>query len=54
MKKFYFALMPLIVFLICGCGADSDSLNNNSAVTSSYEIKQVATLTSPALELYKS
>ena len=52
MKKFYFVLMPLIVFLIFGCGAEDRS--PSSPVTNSYEIKQVATLTSPALELYKS
>lgn len=52
MKKFYFVLMPLIVFLIFGCGAEDRS--PSSPITSSYEIKQVATLTSPALELYKS
>ncbi|MBQ7559481.1 MAG: carbohydrate-binding domain-containing protein [Synergistaceae bacterium] len=58
MKKFpgalCFLIMALAILSLSGCGGGGGSGSSQSAVETSYEVKQVAVLTSPAFEMYKN
>ena len=51
MKKFYFALIALLVFVLSGCGGGSSSFTDRSQI--SPDVKQVMVLNSPAFERHK-
>ena len=55
-EKFYFLFLVLIVISMSGCGSSHSDLSDSDdeASASNYEVKQVAVITSPALERYKS
>lgn len=58
MKKFpgmlCFLIMALAILSLSGCGGGGGSGSSQPAVETSYEVKQVAVLTSPAFEMYKN